>query len=543
MKQEEEILNEPVPVTISECFFREESQVIIDHSEELPSVFSERIARKYSDDVSKEKKKFLGQFFTPLTISNYMASMIEVNCKRRNFKILDPGCGALTLSCSVVEKLVSTNPEINSIEIDAYDLDSGLSDIVLGIIEALRVWAAKKGVQVSVKYQAADFLLENEDKVSFGASTYDIVISNPPYFKVGKDDLRLKPFKDLLKGQQNIYSLFLLASSNLLKKDGQLIFIVPRSFTSGLYFESFRNLFFKKMDVRHFHLFDSRSAGFKRDQVLQENVIFKAERRKKDSNVRELLISYSIGLDDLNKARTKKYRSDNLMKSLGRMSVIHLPSSVAEENAMKTFSLWKNSLLSFGMRASTGPVVPFRSKSYLLNEKSQSADSVPLLWMHNCSKMKLNWPVVKEGKAAWIKDNELSNSRTLLNQNYVLLRRFSSKDDQSKLVATPYLAENFSYDRIGLENHMNYVYMPEGHLDKIDVYGLAVLFNSKLFDDYFRSLSGNTQVSATELNHIPLPDLAAIRKIGKSYLSVGKNRKCEIDNIVNKAFDVALTDK
>ena len=283
MKQLEQISSNFIPSIKQDFEVGSRLQIIATELEELPSIFSERIAREYSDCLSKEHKKTLGQFFTSQEISSFMASMIDVNIDLKKIKILDPGCGALTLSCSLVEHIIDINQNIKSIEIDAYDLDPALSKIIPTIANKLQVWAIDKGIKVVINYIKSDFILANSNRINGNASSkiYDFVISNPPYFKIVKDDLRLQIFKDSLKGQQNIYSLFLLTSSSLLKKDGQLVFIVPRSFTSGLYFQSFRDIFLDKMEIRNFHLFDSRTSGFKKDRVLQENVIFRAVTKKK----------------------------------------------------------------------------------------------------------------------------------------------------------------------------------------------------------------------------------------------------------------------
>lgn len=134
-----------------------------------------------------------------------------------------------------------------------------------------------------------------------------------------------------------------------------------------------------------------------------------------------------------------------------------------------------------------------------------------------------------------------SNSKTIRNQNYILLRRFSSKDDNSKLVATPFLAKNFNHDKLGIENHLNYLYKPQGLLEIEEVFGLSVLYNSTIFDAYIRSLSGNTQVSATELNALPLPSIDTIKKIGIQYMTLEDLDIQGIDNIINRTF--GLTQK
>ena len=47
------------------------------------------------------------------------------------------------------------------------------------------------------------------------------------------------------------------------------------------------------------------------------------------------------------------------------------------------------------------------------------------------------------------------------------------------------------------------------------VYGLYVLFNSTLYDRYYRILNGSTQVNSTEVNSMPVPDLETIQEMGR----------------------------
>ncbi len=44
------------------------------------------------------------------------------------------------------------------------------------------------------------------------------------------------------------------------------------------------------------------------------------------------------------------------------------------------------------------------------------------------------------------------------------------------------------------------------------VYGLYVLFNSTIYDEYYRILNGSTQVNSTEINAMPVPDIKIFRK-------------------------------
>ena len=97
---------------------------------------------------------------------------------------------------------------------------------------------------------------------------------------------------------------------------------------------------------------------------------------------------------------------------------------------------------------------------------------------------------------------------------YVLLRRFSAKEEERRLVAAPLIRGSLGASMVGLENHLNYVRGVSRELDDELAYGLVVLYNSTFLDRYFRMSNGNTQVSATELRAMPLPDERDIRLLG-----------------------------
>lgn len=505
-----------------------------------PIEYSEFLANSHSASQSKEAKKNLGQFFTPKDLAIFMASIANVDIEKNSIRILDPGCGTLMLASSLVEKLVRENLNIEEIIIDVYEIDTLLKNDIARLGEKLTLWGRENKVKLKVNHFVEDFILANKDYHTT-IKKYDYIIANPPYFKIGKGDKRLTIFGNSLKGQQNIYSLFMLLSSFLLNEGGQLIYLVPRSFTSGSYYQSFREQFLNNVSIKFIHLFSSRVTGFKKDKVLQENIIVKAINRNENHD-NLIQISQSNGIKDINRNCLNIFREDDLIRDLGSLLVIHVPINRNEQSSMQLFYQWHDNLQTLGYKVSTGPVVPFRSREHLKENTSHEYNCVPLFWMHNCRKMELMWPLKKRNKQEWIIDNLESKSKLINNKNFVIIRRFSSKEEKAKLVAVPYLKNTFKYDKIGIENHLNYLYKVDGELTNFEIYGLSVLYNSSIFDSYFRSLNGNTQVNAKELNSIPMPSIEIITKIGQKYLNL--HSKCSnemqrielIDNIVNDIF-------
>ncbi|MFZ1978105.1 MAG: SAM-dependent methyltransferase, partial [Bacteroidota bacterium] len=86
--------------------------------------------------------------------------------------------------------------------------------------------------------------------------------------------------------------------------------------------------------------------------------------------------------------------------------------------------------------------------------------------------------------------------------------------------------------------HLNYIYRPNGHLDRNEIFGLSALLNSALFDTYFRTFNGNINVSATELREMPLPPLETIRQIGNAIILNNNFAQSVVDTIVEQYFEL-----
>lgn len=494
----------------------------------LPSQFADLLGLQYTATVSKEHKKGEGQFFTPREISSFMGN-IASEPKSKNITILDPGCGTAILTCSLIEKLIEFNLE--SIELTAYETDYKLFAYTEQSLQNLKEWLTDKGIKFKYTLIASDFIEDMAVALENHKETFDYIISNPPYFKLSKDDKRVKLLQNLVKGQPNIYSFFMAVSVNLLKANGELIFIVPRSFASGQYFNSFRDYFFSHINLNFVHLFKSRSKTFDRDNVLQETLILKGCKKHSD----KVIISTSEGLKDLHSPVEKQYDYSEIIDLKSKAKILHLPTTEFEEKVMQLFKSWKNNLIDFNIQVSTGPVVSFRSRELLFDTyQNTTIFLTPLYWLHNVTKMEINWPVFVSKKSQYINMTESAKKILLPNKNYVFLRRFSSKDDKSRLIAAPYFKEANKTKLIGVENKLNYIYRLDGELQKNEAVGISALLNSEIFDTYFRTFNGNVNVSATEIRLMSFPPIELIKELGENLISNNDYSQETINKTVSK---------
>lgn len=514
----------------------------------LPSIYADELGKQYSDTVEKEHKKKLGQYFTPQEVSAYMATFYKVPHDKTSLRILDPGCGLGVLSCTLCEYLADSG-RISEIYLVVFETDLQLIELAHRAFEYLQRWLQHKGIQFNYHLCANDFVLHNTS-VLLGEepddTLYDLAISNPPYFKISKDNPLRKVTKSILSGQQNIYSIFVFLMIRLLSDRGTIIFISPRSFTSGGYFRTFRNFLFNNVAIENLHLFHSRKSVFKRDRVLQENVILTGKKRPPNFRAQAHLfedvdyvnVFQSSGIDDIYLRECKTYQIADLVNLSSDQKILHIPMSDTDENAIAVFKKWENSFCRSRIKISTGPVVSFRANGFVV--KNCKKNTVPLLWLNNVSKMDLKWPIaeIAEERPQYLVNVEKTRPLLVVNQNMVIIRRFSSKDDASKLIAAPLFKNDFKYNYIGLENHVNYLYGVDEQLSDLSVWGIASLLNSTLFDVYFRTFNGNINVSATELRELPLPDMEIINKLGRAVRKIGDLNQAKLDEIVSKTFNL-----
>ncbi|MBX2960739.1 MAG: Eco57I restriction-modification methylase domain-containing protein [Flavobacteriales bacterium] len=510
---------------------------------ELPSNFADRLGIEYAASVSKEHKKTNGQFFTPVEIVSFMASYS--NHKDTSIRILDPGCGSGILSCSLVENLVNSNGNIQSIELVVYESDSSIISTLETSLKYLKDWCSEKEVKLTISIYSEDFILHNSDCFSETENLFtkpielfDIVISNPPYFKLSVDDKRAIAAKSILNGHPNIYAIFMALSAKLLNENGELIFITPRSYASGGYFKTFREFFFNLIDLENVHLFVSRKDTFKRDKVLQETVIIKGTRRSNINYDSPVTITSSGGLKDLETPYTKVFPKKDIIDLNSEEKILYLPTNDFEESVLDIFKNWGGSLSKYNIKISTGPVVAFRSREHLREVfQNGTVHLAPLFWLHNVKQMVLEWPIIKPQKEQYINIEDSSKSVLIPNKNYILLRRFSTKDDKNRLIAAPYFCNFIKSEYIGVENKVNYIYRPNGHLERNEVVGLCALLNSSLFDAFFRIFNGNVNVSATELKAMTLPPLEIIQEIGDNIILSNNFDVKNTNKIVNEYFE------
>jgi len=322
----------------------------------------------------------------------------------------------------------------------------------------------------------------------------------------------------------------------LLNKNGQLVFITPRSYCSGLYFKRFRKWFLERIKPEHIHTFESRRETFN-NEVLQETIIIKGVKKKSHPSCINISSSYNSNLD---KSVMVKTDFANIIQLDDPEQIIHVPSNYLDIEILQFIRSWKNKFSDLGFRISTGPVVSFRATKHLSSDTCfDGAKKVPLLWMNHLKNFTVQYPNKNLKKPQTINVSSESIKLLLKNDNYVLVKRFTSKEQKKRVYAACYSKNSFNTDFIGIENHLNYIWKPSSKLSTTEALGIMAILNSSIIDKYFRVINGNTQVNASEINNLPFPSYVKIIEVGKKIESLKNIDDDSINSLVMKSLDIS----
>ncbi len=311
-----------------------------------------------------------------------------------------------------------------------------------------------------------------------------------------------------------------------------MVVIVPRSFANGLYFKGFRHYLQSEMSLEQVHIYRSRNRVFKNMGVLQENIICKFIKTEQQSDVK---ICSSACSEDAANSKVVSYPKKLIIDKSNHHNIIRIPETEVDGRILSFVEHWPSTFTENNYSISTGPVVEFRTREFVSAKAAKG--SVPLLRMHNVKPFRIEW-TGRHKKDARFLLKEGHEKHTCSNKVYVILKRFSSKDEKRRLVAGINDPEQFNDQLIGLENHLNYIRVINEDMCLAEAFGLAALLNSTFMDRYFRSISGNTQVNATEIRLLKLPSRNDILAVGKKIQRVKRFEQVTIDDIVQETLNL-----
>lgn len=448
-----------------------------------------------SDKARAEKKILNDQYFTPMTIADFMSAMFK-QVKKKEINILDPGCGIGNLTAALLVQICKWKNKPVTINVHMYEIDDSLDEMLQKNLLLLEELCEKEKITLNIEVKYTDFILSSMQDFDQLREKFDFIISNPPYRKLNSDSNHKKVLLKNGIDVPNYYAAFIAIAKELLVNKGQIVCIIPRSFCNGTYFKAFRYYLLENMKIERIHIFKSRKNLFY-DDILQETVILSLFRDVQKPNDK-IQITESLKNDFYETKSTHK-RFDNVIFPTDDEKIIRIIHTADKEVVDKVYSL-SCSLEELGLGVSTGPIVDFRELTGVLGNEINYLSN-PMIYQDNIKDGIVNWPV-NNSKPRVITENESNRKRLRTAGIYVLVKRMTTKEERKRIIAGVFDNSHFPHQKVGYDNKLNYYHINYKGLENINfAKGLCLYLNSSMVDFYFRTFSGSTQVNVSDLKN------------------------------------------
>ena len=316
----------------------------------------------------------------------------------------------------------------------------------------------KKLINISSKL-VKNAIIKNFDflNIDIDKKKYDYIIGNPPYFELKLNEEIKKKYFDIIKGRVNIFSLFIKTGLDLLKDGGYLAYVVPPSMNNGAYFSKLREYIIKNSSLEYLHIID----GADNFHLANQKVML-------------------IILKKTNSKKSSKY----LFKKNG--------ITIFTEDKKFLNKAYKNtvSLKDIGYTVKTGGIIWNEHKEKLTNDKN---NSTLLIWASNINNGKIIIGYTK-GKPQYIKN--ISND-LIIKSRVVVVNRITGSSKEINIKAAIVNEKEFV-----CENHVNVIYMSKNANCNYSLEDIFKALQDKTNIKVMRLISGNTQISKTELERL-----------------------------------------
>lgn len=210
------------------------------------------LSSTYAQLMPTEQRGRQALFFTPPSLSSRLISSLRRQGVRlRTSRFADPSCGGSAFLVPVALEIArelslagwNSKRIVTHVEhhIAGFEIDPLLCELSRTFLNmALYEHICRANRFLEPRIVLGDALTIALTKTA----GYDVVISNPPYRKLTAKELILLPetYRHLVKGQPNLYALFVDLSLRITKPGGYLGLLTPTGLFSGRSFAPLRSL-------------------------------------------------------------------------------------------------------------------------------------------------------------------------------------------------------------------------------------------------------------------------------------------------------------
>jgi len=403
----------------------------------MSNEFSE-LTINITKQLSKTVKKEEGIFITPKTIIKklieYIKQFIVIDTSNK-YEILEPSCG----TCEIVKYI---DELFDNITIDAIENNEFIFDKIKNI-----------SFKNDVNLQKCDFIKYITNKL------YDMIIGNTPYLVIDKNNVP-EQYNKYIIGRPNLFGLFIIHSLSMLKNNGILAFIIPKSFLNSSYYSTIRNYMKQNGEILNIIDFE-KDGGFIDTQQSTFGLIY----RKTETIDNPIECNYSIKFNN------------NFMFS-------------EDANSLRQILNGSTTLSKLGLFVKTGNIVWNQRKSQLTNDNTKTLllynsnitknNSISLLDFSNDEKKQY---INMDGVNDTVIVVNRGNGNSAYKLNYALVN-----GSQKYLV----------------ENHLNVIYSPSISGNELNELFNKIInsFKNPKTQQFINNFLGNNGLSKTELETV-----------------------------------------
>lgn len=518
------------------------------------------------DSLSGLRRRTLGEFFTPNDIAQHLLFLTHYDpLSVTQCKIVDPACGSGNLLRAVV---IETAKAVQTGLLDPCKAVRTLNENIFGFdIQPIAVLLTRlqlllssfpilknAGLSSTDVYDVLSFpntkledpLASPERYWEFFAA-FDLVLGNPPFLKVKREDLLfIKYYDEVLGGQPNLYQLFLWWAIKAAKPGGYISFLVPQSIRSGQYLDRIRHKISETCEVTAVTSFRGRTGVF--DSVDQLLMIVTLRKLKESfSKVSKVTVQVRTNGFTLSSLPKLDLDQNQVVRRQDGKLVWCISEEALDYTIMAKVCEGNTGLRELGeIRVTNGGFVWNQHKDKLLSKKRYNG--LPLVSSASVGiNMFLFPPEDKRVSQRLFVDTSPPFAEPIYNSPAILIKRTTPKKEMGRRIEATQLPTDFldRYPSYLVENHVNLIVPVQKDSPTNILAGLVALLNSKFANFVFCMMNGSSHLSKFELEIIPAPfQLVNDLDILARHLNIGnvldqRERLDRIDELVFSFFNLS----
>jgi adenine-specific DNA-methyltransferase len=463
-----------------------------------------------------------GVYYTPPALADRLLDQAEAaGLDWSKAHVLDPAAGAGAFLVPATERLLRTlgacTPAFAvqnlSARIRGYELDPFSAWLGQVFIEA----AALPVLIAAGRRPAALITVCDSLTVEKGPAIFDLVIGNPPFGRVSLPPKQRERFGRSLYGHANLYGLFMDLAVQLARPGGLISFLTPSSFLAGEYFKNLRGLLWREAPPVALDFVTLRKGVF--EDVLQETILATYAKGNRRGRANVCFVHPQPGQP------VTPEPAGHFSLPRDASGPWFLARHTDEAALAKRLRAMPERLADWGYKVSTGPLVWNRFKEQLRDEAGKG--TVALVWAE-C--------ITSDGRFVFRSEKrnhkphfklEAGDGWLVVRSPCVLVQRTTAKEQARRLIAAEMPASFLEeHGGVTVENHLNML-IPIVAKPEIPPALLATFLNSVAADRAFRCLSGSVAVSAYEIESLPLPRAADLKRlVGRKFTPATIEEAC-----------------